>query len=167
MVISDFLARLKGVKRGGKGATARCPAHEDNNNSLSVSAGDDGRVLVKCFAGCSADDICGALGIEVRELFNDEKPAKKGRPAKVEKPITLAELAAAKKLPVDFLREHGVEDFPDGSGVAIGYFMEDGSQHARIRKRTALRAKDGSSWVGPSGVSPIPYGVWRLAEWRE
>jgi hypothetical protein len=32
----DILARLKGVRRSGEGWTAKCPAHKDKQNSLSV-----------------------------------------------------------------------------------------------------------------------------------
>ena len=30
---------------------ARCPSHEDKTPSLSIREGDDGRVLLHCFAG--------------------------------------------------------------------------------------------------------------------
>ena len=47
--------------RQGSGAqfTARCPAHDDRNPSLSVGLGRDGAVLVKCHAGapCELGDI--------------------------------------------------------------------------------------------------------------
>jgi hypothetical protein len=169
MTFDEFLARLDNVKpSGGDKATAHCPAHRDSNNSLSIAKGDKG-VVVKCFAGCEVDAICAALGIEVKELFPPrealEPRKKKKREESPPKPLTLAELAAAKGLPVDWLREQGVDDFPDGSGVAIGYFLEDGSQAARLRKRASL-GKDGWSWVGPAGVPVVAYGLWRLREWR-
>src|SRR5262249_44233575 len=43
--------------------TARCPAHADTHNSLSVKEGLDGRVLFKCHAGCSFSEIQAALGL--------------------------------------------------------------------------------------------------------
>ena len=161
----EILRLLKNVKRNGDRATARCPAHEDHDNSLSITKGDDGKILTNCFAGCTVDDICGAIGIEVKELFPQKEPPRKKKPKEPEKPLTVEELAKAKGLPVEWLREQGVENFPDGSGVAIGYFDEGGSQHARIRKRTSM-GKGGWSWQGPQGVAPIPYGLWRLKEWR-
>ncbi|MBS0194780.1 MAG: DNA primase [Proteobacteria bacterium] len=48
---------------------ARCPAHKDRNASLSVAEGSDGRVLVKCFAGCDVLAIVHAVGLEVADLF--------------------------------------------------------------------------------------------------
>lgn len=166
MKLDDLLARLNGVKKTGAGYVALCPAHEDHSPSLSISVGDDSRLLLKCHAGCEVSAICAAMGIEVKELFADKPPKRAAREPKPVRPITVAELAAAKCLPIEFLVDLGVEDAPDGSGVVIGYFDANGNTHSRLRKRTALRAKDGSFWLGPGGVSPIPYGLWKLAEWR-
>jgi len=49
-----------------------CPAHEDRTPSLSVRDGGD-KILVHCHAGCSVDEVCGALGISIRDLFYDQK----------------------------------------------------------------------------------------------
>ena len=46
-----------------------CPAHADAKPSLAVSEGNDGRVLLHCFAGCSPRAICDALGLDVKDLF--------------------------------------------------------------------------------------------------
>ena len=35
----------------------RCPAHDDNNPSLSIKETSDGKLLLHCFAGCSFEDI--------------------------------------------------------------------------------------------------------------
>lgn len=67
--LSLVLDRLLGVKRGGKGFTAKCPAHEDDDPSLSVGVGDDGRVLVNCHGGCSFESIVAALGLSVSDMF--------------------------------------------------------------------------------------------------
>lgn len=67
--VSLILSKLPNARRNGFGWIALCPAHEDGNPSLSVSEGEDGRVLLHCYAGCSADEVCGALGIRVSLLF--------------------------------------------------------------------------------------------------
>lgn len=55
--------------RGPGHAMAQCPAHEDRTASLSLSRGDDGRVLLCCHTGCTADQIVTALGLTLAELF--------------------------------------------------------------------------------------------------
>ncbi len=47
----------------------RCPSHEDRNPSLSVAVGADGRVLLRCHAGCSTAQIAAALGLTLPDLF--------------------------------------------------------------------------------------------------
>jgi putative DNA primase/helicase len=37
-----------------------CPAHDDRNPSLAISE-RDGRILVKCFAGCTQADVIETL----------------------------------------------------------------------------------------------------------
>jgi protein tyrosine phosphatase len=48
---------------------AKCPAHQDNSPSLSISEGYDGRVLVHCFAGCTHTAVLAALGLRSSDLF--------------------------------------------------------------------------------------------------
>jgi hypothetical protein len=50
---------------------ACCPAHGGRNPSaLSVGVAADGEaVLLKCWHGCTVDEVCGALGIELQDLF--------------------------------------------------------------------------------------------------
>jgi putative DNA primase/helicase len=62
------LATWLNAKRSGAGWTARCPAHEDHRASLSISEGEDGRLLLKCFAGCTFDQILKAAGVEATKL---------------------------------------------------------------------------------------------------
>src|SRR5262245_22947372 len=50
---------LKG-RRAGFGWMARCPAHNDRTPSLSISEGDDGKVLVHCFV-CPQDRVIDVL----------------------------------------------------------------------------------------------------------
>ena len=68
-MIGDLLNRLEKVK-GSKGRwTACCPAHGDKSPSLAVTMLDDGRILLKCFAGCSAYEIVSAVGMDMTDLF--------------------------------------------------------------------------------------------------
>lgn len=57
------------VRSSGAGFMAQCPNHPDEHESLSVSIGDDGRVLLHDHAGCAFKDIVDALGLVPAELF--------------------------------------------------------------------------------------------------
>jgi hypothetical protein len=59
MNLRDALAQLKDVRAHGSYFTARCPAHDDRNASLSIREGE--RAFLKCFAGCDYRTIIAAL----------------------------------------------------------------------------------------------------------
>jgi hypothetical protein len=68
---SRILDRLELARPTGKGRwIARCPAHEDRTPSLSLRETDDGRVLIYDFGGCHTEDVLAALGLELRDLFD-------------------------------------------------------------------------------------------------
>ena len=67
--ITNVLDRLSHVKKSGGSFSALCPVHDDHHNSLSISEGADGKVLLKCHAGCEVTDIVRALGLEMPDLF--------------------------------------------------------------------------------------------------
>lgn len=65
-----MLSRLDGVKETGRARwVAICPSHEDGRPSLSIREGDDGRVLLHCFAGCANVDVVHDLGLGFGSLF--------------------------------------------------------------------------------------------------
>lgn len=64
------------------GWACRCPAHDDCNPSLSIDVGLDGRALVNCHAGCTADEVCGALGLTLADLFAHGPANRNGHPPK-------------------------------------------------------------------------------------
>ncbi len=67
-----LLGRLeKVIDRGGGQYSALCPAHEDKSPSLSIKETDD-RILLYCFAGCSAGDVTAAVGLSLADLY--ERP---------------------------------------------------------------------------------------------
>ncbi len=70
---AESFAELANARRCGAGKwQARCMAHEDRYPSLSIAEGKDGRVLVRCWAGCATVDIVKAAGISLRDLFAGE-----------------------------------------------------------------------------------------------
>ena len=68
--LDRILSRLPRHKQHGGGYMAPCPSHDDRNPSLSLREGRDGRVLIKCFAGCDYKDVVGALGLQTADLFS-------------------------------------------------------------------------------------------------
>lgn len=74
MNIESLLDKLEGVRRNGSGYIARCPAHDDNTASLSVSEGEEGKTLLHCHAGCAIEDIIDAMGVMMRDLRDESNP---------------------------------------------------------------------------------------------
>jgi len=68
-MIENILSRLEKVKGRNRAYTACCPAHTDKSPSLAIRELDDGRILLKCFADCSIQEIMGAIGMDIGDLF--------------------------------------------------------------------------------------------------
>jgi Toprim domain len=54
---AEIVARALGGRRVGVAWMARCPAHDDREPSLSIRDSDDGKVLVRCHAGCDQAQV--------------------------------------------------------------------------------------------------------------
>jgi hypothetical protein len=68
--LEQVLDRLHGVRASGDGYTARCPAHDDRHQSLSVGAGQSRAVVLNCHAcGASPDNIVVAAGLDPRDIL--------------------------------------------------------------------------------------------------
>lgn len=72
--LDKVLPRLERVRRVAPGKwMASCPTREDRSPSLSIRELDDGRVLLYDFGGEPVEDICAAIGIEIGDLFPDDR----------------------------------------------------------------------------------------------
>ena len=95
--IDQVLHRLDGFKLRENGRDrwrACCPAHGGSNPSaLSVGISSDGAVLLKCWHGCSTDQVVGALGIELHDLFppRSDRPGGGAGPMKRRRLITASQ----------------------------------------------------------------------------
>jgi putative DNA primase/helicase len=58
---AETIAKALGGHRAGATWMARCPGHDDRAPSLSISSGKDGKVLVRCHAGCDQRDLIATL----------------------------------------------------------------------------------------------------------
>ena len=64
----ELAEALGGRGTGSNSYKARCPAHDDNSPSLSISD-KDGKTLFHCWSGCSQQEVMNAL--TARELWSD------------------------------------------------------------------------------------------------
>ena len=67
--IGHVLAALHGVRQHGGAYRADCPCGHGSRGTLSVAEGNDGQVLVHCFAGCSFQEIAAAAGLSAFSFF--------------------------------------------------------------------------------------------------
>jgi len=136
---------------------------------LSIGLGEQGQVLLKCFAGCPLERIVETMGLTMADLFPDEASTSHEQatlPGKTcHSTLTLVDLALEKQLPWKFLFSLGVMEHPSG-GLQIPYHLPDGTLAPRCRIRTALVAKEGSRWSKGDGTI-VPYGLGRLEEARK
>src|SRR2546421_1419306 len=105
--LDHVLDQLKGVRTSLRGWKACCPAHADQQPSLSIGLGEQGQVLLKCFAGCSLERIVEAMGLTIADLFPAATSTQQGQgtvSGHAPHPmLTLLDLALEKQLPWQFL----------------------------------------------------------------
>jgi RecA-family ATPase len=152
----------KKLKRSGKGWTASCPCgrHEngDQNASLSIREGADGKVLLNCFAGGSIEGIASGLGLDMQDLFLDKeqtvcKPSKASRVK-----VTAGFKEAAKSLVAEY-------DYTDANGKLlyqnVRYKLFDGSKTFQARQP----GSNGTPWLYKlEGVQRVLYRLPEVLE---
>lgn len=152
MTLTDLLPQLEAVRaRGTDRYTARCPAHPDRSPSLSVSEGERG-ILLKCWAGCSLDEICEAVGCRPADLFFDVRPdpaalaeARRRREAREHKDQaagchadTLRDaehmIRAARGLDISRWSDEQLDRAMGAIAAAHAVLSEEGDYYERVRK---------------------------------
>ena len=71
---AETVAKALGGHRAGATWMARCPVHDDSSPSLAISAGSNGKVLVRCHAGCDQRDVIAALSARGLWDATDKRP---------------------------------------------------------------------------------------------
>ena len=69
-MIDKILQHLSKVKKTSKGYQAQCPAHADKSPSLSIKETADGRILLHCHAGCTAEAVVASIGLKLSDLYH-------------------------------------------------------------------------------------------------
>jgi len=158
--VDEILDRLRKVKQGGDGWTACCPGHEDSRPSLSVKTGDEGRVLLKCHAGCTVEKICAGLGVEVRDLFAYAPAGLARRVIQTSKPhlawVSVDDAARSISTQVQATCAPERWDYCDAGGVhvfSVLRFELDGSKGKTYRP--VRRVSGGWEVGGPKAKLPL------------
>ena len=128
MSAQDLTEALGGHWHGSYGL-ARCPAHQDRTPSLSIRDGNNGKLLLYCFAGCRFVEVTEALRLRglvngnasaVRDPVEDAKRQAKDRAAD-ERKARIARQLWDNALPIrgtlaeTYLRSRGMNEVPDMS----------------------------------------------------
>ncbi len=122
---AEPIAKALGGRKIGSGWIARCPAHDDRNPSLSLSTGKDGKVLLRCHAGCDQAQLIDALrarglwdqrgrqfdrsrAVKVRQPKNT--PPERGDSDRTEYALRIwrAAVSASNTLAEDYLQSRGL-----------------------------------------------------------
>jgi hypothetical protein len=138
--VESFLGLVDVVRDGNGQWQARCPCRNDDSNpSLSISQGNDGRVLLHCHRGngCSVEDICTSVGIQVADLMPKKSDMSQQR-------------AEKKKEFTKFVKSY---DYVDESGnilfQKVRYVDQDGKKTFRQRRPGA-----NGEWIYSLGDTP-------------
>ncbi len=81
MRVEQLLSRFNGVRRAGAGWVALCSGHEDTHRSLSIGY-SEGKILMKCHAGCDTEDVLRAVGLSFKDLMPDAPPGPPAPPGR-------------------------------------------------------------------------------------
>jgi hypothetical protein len=177
-------------RKAGAGWCCRCPAHDDRNPSLSIRAGDDGRALVNCHAGCTVDAVCGAIGLRPADLFADDPTRRDGHGPRPRRAVTVATtprkparnagngdgdaktFPTAREAVADLERRHGpraaVWTYHNAAGEPVGLVVRWNVQadptdpESKPSKRMLPVSKTVKGWANVG--MPTPHLLYRLPD---
>ncbi len=139
------------------GVQVCCPAHEDKNPSLSINIDND-KVLVKCHANCSTEDILKKVGLTMSDLYLDDNADRK-----IKKKYPKFQPAAAAKEKHEYVRQELVaeyiyrnaDDQPVHKVIRIHYYDDKGQ---RVKKSFFQKQYiNGKLEKGTDQVEKLPY----------
>lgn len=170
--VAQFLSLVDGVHAVGSNQwTAKCPAHPDQHPSLSVSRGEDGRLLARCHTGCRFDAILSAVGWKPSDAFPERPKRPSCTPirsvSRNGRAFPTESVAAAHVARLLGGRSTGIWVYQDATGDEVFRVVRfDECRGARPKHyRPMHRATDGWHIGDPPGLLPL-YGLPELAEAR-
>jgi hypothetical protein len=147
-----------------------CPVHGDRNPSLGVDLRQNGKgpkIVLNCRSqGCEFEEILDSVGLKSRDLYYHADS--NGVPSGTPSGCTVAQYAAAKGFPEDFLRSDAVAledtEWWGVPAVEIPYADEEG-EYVLSRYRISLAGE--KKVVSKKGDPTMLYGLNRLDDARE
>lgn len=133
----------------------RCPAHDDKQASLSLTFTSD-KALLRCFAGCSVNDIANKQGFAISDLFyreNGYSSHKKEQSPNYESGI-------------DFEKPTKIYSYTDENGQELYQncrYEYDKSGRKLEKKTFRQRKRQGDRWIySLNGIRRVPYNFQAL-----
>jgi hypothetical protein len=171
--------RAENVLKAGTGWLVSCPLPDhgqgrgDQDPSVSITEGDDGRALVNCLAGCETEAIVEELGLSMADLFESRNGHTGGggsytspKERSTDQPATLENYSAYVELPIEFLRGLGLKEYRHLGEPAVSMPYLDASGEVLLtRSRVSLTGKP--KVKTRKGDRHRLYGLWKLEEARE
>lgn len=154
MTAREIVEALGGHKNG-RGWLCKCPAHNDANPSLSIDEGREGKVLLRCRAGCTQDAVLSAL--RQRGLWPEARRGREPGPTRKQSaPATSATLRHA-----TLGEPHFIFEYHDAKGTLLGAVCRWEFPPPREKEiRPAIRVANGWRWAG----FPTPRPLYRLSD---
>lgn len=146
----------------GDGYSCRCPAHDDNSPSLTITP-KPGKVLLHCHAGCKFEQIVSALGLQKSDTFDEKSAAIPPLKKQKKRHATCDDAIAAVGWSVEQngRKVIGVVPYPyvDINGKPFGYSVRfnfaDGKTYRQVHR-------DGDAWLASAGDNLWP--IFKLNE---
>ena len=121
---------------------------------------EDGSILIHSWTSREPSDILAMIGLNERELFLSKRPSTKVYP-----PIDVVSLAYARRIHWKFLHNLGITDgykYHGRSVVRIPYHLANGTEHTKMKVRTAIDGDYKHYWNEGTPGEIIPYGLDKL-----
>jgi hypothetical protein len=154
---AESIAKALGGRKAGAVWMARCPAHDDRAPSLSIADARDGKVLVRCHAGCDQRDVIAALRARGVWEADDRRPIRfSRRPDRTPPPEINCD--AIKRTEAALALWHSTRS-AEGT-PAETYFKSRGLTNPippSIRFHVGLKHPSGGVW--PAMVALVTHGV--------
>jgi putative DNA primase/helicase len=154
MAAAETIAAALGGRKAGGGWMARCPAHDDRTPSLSIHDAGDGKVLVRCHAGCVQEQVISIL--RSRGLWTTNSPSSRSK----QKPIVQHKLDQDDAKRTEAALAIWRATAPASNTVVESYLASRGLQLptvSTIRFHSGLKHPSGGIW--PTMVALVTNGA--------